>query len=175
MPEQGPSSRGKATYVVSICLVLAHLVLCKQFHPFGIDPDAFLVATVCLAAYLGPRPGCAMGFALGLLNDLAGSGPVGVFAMLCCAAGYVWGVVAKRYPGIDIVKRTILFAVVAFVFECAGALLYSICGYSIFLSGSTMLLLLGSAAFNALVAFVAFALIDIVSKTGHGESGGLKF
>lgn len=73
-------------------LVVLHLVLGQQAVGMdGVAPDFLLVLTALVALAQGPSRGCAAGFALGLLSDLTGSGPVGLSALLMSVCGYALG------------------------------------------------------------------------------------
>jgi len=49
--------------------------------PAGFVPDLFLLAAIGLSARVGPARGVAAGFVIGLVQDLAGFGALGVHAL----------------------------------------------------------------------------------------------
>jgi len=57
----------------------------------GVVPDLPLVLVVLLALRLGPETGCAVGFALGLLQDAIVGGPLGLQALSKAVVGFATG------------------------------------------------------------------------------------
>jgi len=59
-------------------------------------PDLPLIVTALLALRRGPEAACVVGFAAGLVQDLAGGGLVGVQALTKALAGFVLGLAVGR-------------------------------------------------------------------------------
>jgi len=57
----------------------------------GIVPDVLVVLVVLLALRRGPEVGCLTGFALGLVQDAIGGGPLGLQALSKAVVGFVAG------------------------------------------------------------------------------------
>jgi rod shape-determining protein MreD len=57
----------------------------------GIIPDVPIVLTVLLALRYGSEAGCLTGFALGLAEDAAAGGPLGLHALSKALLGFVTG------------------------------------------------------------------------------------
>ncbi|HEV8676908.1 MAG TPA: rod shape-determining protein MreD [Methylomirabilota bacterium] len=57
----------------------------------GIVPDVLVVIVILLALRRGPEAGCYTGFALGLLQDAIGGGPLGLQALSKAIIGFVAG------------------------------------------------------------------------------------
>lgn len=88
----GQGRRTPGLRAVAVVLVVLHLVFCEQAVGMrGVAPDFLFVLAALCALSRGPSSGCAAGFALGLLSDLTGSGPVGLSALLLCVCGYALG------------------------------------------------------------------------------------
>jgi len=63
----------------------------------GITPDLPFVLTVLLALRHGPQTGCLVGFAAGILQDVAGGGLLGVQALTKAMAGFGIGLLGERF------------------------------------------------------------------------------
>lgn len=62
----------------------------------GVTPDLPLVLTALLALRRGPEAACLVGFALGLLQDAAGGGLIGVQAATLALTGFAMGLLPGR-------------------------------------------------------------------------------
>jgi rod shape-determining protein MreD len=62
----------------------------------GVTPDVPLILTALLALRRGPETGCLVGFAAGLLQDVAGGGLLGVQALTKALAGFAMGLLVGR-------------------------------------------------------------------------------
>ena len=62
----------------------------------GVAPDIPLILTVVLGLSRGPEIGCLSGFAVGLLQDVAGGGVVGAQALTKALAGFAAGLIGER-------------------------------------------------------------------------------
>ena len=63
----------------------------------GVTPDVPLILTVLIAFRRGPETGCLVGFAAGLLQDVAGGGLLGVQALTKALAGFAMGLLVGRF------------------------------------------------------------------------------
>lgn len=61
----------------------------------GVAPDIPLVLTVLLGLRRGPEVGCVSGFAVGLLQDVAGGGFVGAQALTKALVGFAAGLMGE--------------------------------------------------------------------------------
>lgn len=64
-----------------------------------VAPDLPLIVVVLLALRRGPELGCLAGFAMGLLQDAAGGGLIGVQALTKGLAGFLVGALAGNLRG----------------------------------------------------------------------------
>ena len=86
---------------VSISLVLVILAVVVQtavfgdgrINPWGASPTAALVVVLACARYLDPEPALLLGFTAGMLLDLLGGAPLGLWAMAYTVSVYI----ALRY------------------------------------------------------------------------------
>jgi rod shape-determining protein MreD len=57
----------------------------------SVVPNLMLLVVVTIALTEGPNAGCVVGFFAGLLLDLLGAGPIGLWALVLCVVGYLAG------------------------------------------------------------------------------------
>src|SRR5574342_58878 len=62
----------------------------------GVTPDLPLILTVMIALRRGPKVGCLVGFAAGLLQDATGGGLLGVQALCRALVGFAIGLLPGR-------------------------------------------------------------------------------
>jgi rod shape-determining protein MreD len=75
---------------------LAQSNLVPMLSVAGVTPDLPLILTVLLALRRGPEAGCLAGFVVGILQDVAGGGLVGVQAVTKALAGFAVGMLVGR-------------------------------------------------------------------------------
>jgi rod shape-determining protein MreD len=75
---------------------LAQSNLVPMLSVAGVTPDVPLILTVLLAQRRGPETGCLAGFVVGILQDVAGGGLVGVQAVTKALAGFAVGMLVGR-------------------------------------------------------------------------------
>lgn len=82
---------------VAISLVLVVLAVVAQtavfgdgrINPFGAAPAVVVVVVLACARYIEPEPAILVGFTAGMLLDLLGGKPLGLWAMVFTVAVYV--------------------------------------------------------------------------------------
>jgi len=103
--------------IIAAVVYVDHAVL-PRLLPEGLAPDLTLATIIYLALAVGGVSAIAAGFALGLISDLLGWGPVGVGALIGTLAGAVF----SYFRG-QIYERSLLapaiFTAVAFIVKKA--------------------------------------------------------
>lgn len=80
---------------ISLLLVVIAVVLQTavfgdgRINPFGVSPSVVLVVVLACARYIDPEPAILLGFTAGMLLDLLGGAPLGLWAMAYTVAVYV--------------------------------------------------------------------------------------
>ncbi|MET9398286.1 rod shape-determining protein MreD [Kitasatospora sp. NPDC002965] len=116
---------------VSAALILLGLIL--QVSVFGrlqlpgATPDILLLVVVGLAMVYGPTGGCLVGFAAGLLADVAppSDHAIGRYALVLCLMGYAAGLLRPEHGRQRSVSGALLVVSVAAI---ASTLLYAMVG-----------------------------------------------
>ena len=76
---------------------LAQSTLAPLLRVANVTPDIPLILTVLLGLRRGPEVGCLMGFAVGLIQDVAGGGFVGAQALTKGLVGFLVGSLNSRF------------------------------------------------------------------------------
>lgn len=151
---------------VGISLVLVVLAVVAQtavfgdgrINPFGASPAVVLVVVLACIRYIEPEPALLLGFTAGMLLDLLGGAPLGLWAMSYTVVVYI----ALRYRhraddgpvivGLGVMLLTLLanglFIVIGTLF-----------GERFFTSSAVIRDTVIPAAYNVLVAAVVFPLV----------------
>jgi rod shape-determining protein MreD len=77
--------------LIAFATVILQVSGIGSIHVLGAAPNLIPLGVAGVAIYAGSIPGAAMGFATGLLLDLAVGSPVGVSSLVLCAVGYAVG------------------------------------------------------------------------------------
>lgn len=154
--------------VLIVALVVAvsvQVTLLSRLGLPGATPDLVLVVVMAYGFVRGPLVGAAVGFAGGMLLDLAppSIGYFGLSALLLALAGYVAGVVAERTGGVvALALATVAGAAVAVV--VGRAALGSLLGDPRVLWGSVPALALTEAVYAVLMAALIVPAVAAVDR-----------
>jgi rod shape-determining protein MreD len=125
----------------------------------GSRPDVLLVVIVCVALLRGPIVGACVGFAAGLLVDLATFETLGLTSLLLTLAGYWTGRYGET-TGRDRVHAPVLSVVVVTALYGLGAYaLHTILGEAVSARTALVTALLPAIAYNALLTVPLFPLV----------------
>jgi rod shape-determining protein MreD len=117
--------------VISLALVVVAVVIqttlfgAGRLQPFGAAPMLVLVVVVACVRYLEPEPAVLLGFTAGLLLDLLGGSPLGLWAMVYLIVAYVAYRFRDRADEGPVVVAVGIFAIAFFaqvLFVMAGTL-----------------------------------------------------
>lgn len=76
-------------FVVTSVVLQAALFGDSRIQPYGASPDLILVVTIATVRYLDADPALLVGFTAGLLKDLLGGSPLGLWAIAFTVVTYV--------------------------------------------------------------------------------------
>lgn len=77
--------------LIAFTIVILQISGLGSIQVLGVTPSLIPLGVAAVAIYAGSIPGAAMGFATGLLLDLAVGSPVGVSSLVLTAVGYAVG------------------------------------------------------------------------------------
>ncbi len=150
---------------VGISLVMVVIAVVAQtavfgdgrINPFGVSPAVVIVVVLAFARYLDPEPALLLGFTGGMLLDLLGGSPLGLWAMAYTVAAYTGLRFRERTEdgplsiGVGVVVLTLLANA---LFLVVGTLF----GERFFTSTEFIKNMVVPAFYNLAIAIVAFPL-----------------
>ena len=155
--------RGRSIAVSLLLVVVAVVAQTAVFgdgriNPFGVSPAVVIVIVLACARYLDPEPAILLGFTGGMLLDLLGGAPLGLWAMAYTIAVYIAFRFKERADdgplviGFGVVALTILANA---LFLVVGTLF----GERFFTSTDVIKLMVVPGFYNLVIAALAFPLI----------------
>lgn len=162
----------KVPIIIGAILAVLLQVIVAPFATIGYAQVNFiLVYCVVIAIVRGREAGYIMPFVLGLIYDLAGSGPLGAMALICVA---ITAVVATVFVMIDNETLFIPIALIIaalFLAETAYAFLMIACGVGVSFPEALIYRSLPCGLYDTVVALVFFpiALRFMAHAAGKGN------
>ncbi len=155
--------RSRAVGISLLLVVLAVVAQTAVFgdgriNPFGASPAVVIVIVLACIRYVDPEPALLLGFTAGMLLDLLGGAPLGLWAMAYTVVVYVGLRVRNRADDGPLVVGTgiVLLTLLAHaLFLIIGTLF----GERFFTSTAVIKDTLLPAAYNLAVAAVVFPLV----------------
>ncbi len=108
---------------LGVAAVVLQTTLFAELRPFGASPNLPLLVVIACARHLDPDPAVLYGFSVGLLTDLLGASPLGMWALVMTAAAY--GTVRFRDR---LEEAPVAGAVLVFVLTLLGEVLFLLLG-----------------------------------------------
>ena len=167
-----PDESRRALGVCTCVLVALHLLLAPHVGVFGAAPGFLLAGACVVAAARGRAAGCVAGFALGLLFDLTGSGPIGLSSLVWSVGAFALGRACEARPPEGLLAK---------LPACCAALLACNLAYPLFLLAFGTPLGLGWALVGRVVVgtlvdvlVAAACLWALGALPAHRTSGGVR-
>ena len=138
-------------------LALLVLLLCLQvslfahLRPFGVAPDALLVAAIVGGILGGPDYGVRNGFAAGLLLDLVVPGAFGLAAGVYGVFGYGVGFIARALDSEDPRVLPVLVAMTSFLATGTYGLALGVLGSEQFVEWGLVATAIGVSVFSVVL------------------------
>ncbi|MBT8213235.1 MAG: rod shape-determining protein MreD, partial [Acidimicrobiia bacterium] len=83
--------------VVIAVILQANLFGPGRIQPFGASPALVMLTVIAVARYLDDEPALLVGFTGGLLQDLLGGQPLGLWALVLTVVAYVTVATRDRF------------------------------------------------------------------------------
>jgi hypothetical protein len=161
--------------LIAVSLIVAvalQLSLMSRLGLPGATPDLVLVVVMAFGFVRGPVAGAAIGFAAGLLLDLAppSLGYFGLSAALLAVAGFAAGVVAERSGGV-VAIALISVALAAFGLTIVRAVVATLVGDPRVLWGPVLVQSLTSAVYAVIMAALIVPLVAAIDRRLEPRAG----
>jgi len=143
-------------------LVIAAVIVQTSVAPYltvlGAKPDAAMVMVVCLAMMRGPVWGAAVGFAAGLLLDIALFQTMGISSFLFTLAGYFSGRYAEGVDPASWFPPIFIVFVCTLVVQMLHAVIMFLLGVEASVYFVLLRIVLPTAVLNGLLAVPVFVV-----------------
>lgn len=109
-------SRNRQIFLMAVVALafLLQLAVLPQFKLFGVQPDLILVVAVVVAVQDGPIAGAVVGFAGGMLQDIASPQLMGVSALTKTLAAFFAGAMKDFFMTYSILLPVVLVVIATF-------------------------------------------------------------
>ena len=152
---------------VGISLVLVVLAVVAQtavfgdgrINPWGASPAAVLVVVLACARYVDPEPALLLGFTAGMLLDLLGGAPLGLWAMAYTVSVYIALRFRHRADDGPVIVGLGVF-LITLIAHSLFIIIGTLFGERFFTSTAVIRDTLLPAAYNLLVAAVVFPIVS---------------
>lgn len=162
-----------ALFRVSLIVILAVVIqttVAPYLKVLGAKPDSALVVVVCLALMRGPLWGASIGFAAGLLLDIALVQTMGISSFLFTLAGYFSGRYAEGVDPDSWFPPLITVFVSTVVVQTLNAVIMFLLGVEASISFVAFRIVLPGALLNALLAPPVFVVCRWWLGSGYKQN-----
>lgn len=158
----------RVSIVLAVVLGILQLSIVPNVAILGGRANLALVfvAAVCLGGETSKAP--FVGFFAGLFYDLAGSGPIGLMALLLTLTGFALSAAGRSRVSDDPTASMVLFVPVALVVEALYAIVLLLFGQAESFVEVVFMRALPGAVFDC----IALCLVALVLSRTSGGSGG---
>lgn len=143
-------------FLLVLTLVVVQTALFPSLRVAGAGPDLLLVATIAAAYHRGAEVGAGFGFVAGLAIDCFLSSPFGVSALAFCLVGFGVGVFQSGMLRSSRYVAPVLAGVGGLLGGGLWVVIAAVAGQDDLLAGHTVTVLVVSAVYDALLAFLVF-------------------
>lgn len=161
-------NRGKVAIALGLVVVAVILQSSlfgdRGIQPFGASPNLVLVTVIASVRYLAPEPGLLLGFTAGLLMDLLGGSPLGLWALAMTLVAYLTLRLRDRAD-----EGPIAIAIGVAALSVVGTSMYAFAatlfGQRVFADPGALKLILLPAAYNVVLAAIVVPLATKLLRT----------
>ncbi|MGI6216642.1 MAG: rod shape-determining protein MreD [Coriobacteriales bacterium] len=172
-PVLGGNNSGPSTKSIVISVIVAFLLqamLSPNIAIGGISPNFMLLILIPISCAISQRASTVLGFFLGLLFDLLGSGPVGAMALVLTVTGFALGGMFKTLKIDGFVLWLIVMAVTVLLANFAFCIVVSISGYETDFLASLGLKMLPWTLYDIIVGAIEWPFIRKMVGANRGTS-----
>ena len=168
----------RVSIVLAVVLALLQLSIAPNVGILGGRANLALVLAACLCLGGDAAKGPAIGFACGLFYDLAGSGPIGLMALLLTLLGFALSAGGHSRVADDPTASVVLFVPAALIVEGVYAIVLLVFGQASSFVDVVLMRALPGAVLDCLcMVIVAFVLSRTAGSNGtfggRHSGGGL--
>ena len=148
----------------SVAAVILQTTLFVEVKPFGASPNLVLLVVVGSVRYLDPEPSILLGFTSGLLMDLLGGFPMGMWGLVITVIAFVSQKLWRRAQEAPALMLVGVFAL-TFLGEALFVLLGTLFGQGTLSESGLVRIILLTSTYNAVLAFGVLPLLSVMLRT----------
>lgn len=115
-------------FIIFIAAIVIQFIWMRYFSPFGLSPNLILVLIIFVGITRGPFTGQIFGFCWGIAWDVISVGLFGSHALLFTCAGYLSGLLSRKWNEDKIITQLIVTGAASALFLVGMGLVYRIFG-----------------------------------------------
>ena len=154
---------------VVVVAVILQTTLFVDLQPFGASPNLVMLVVIGSTRYLDAEPSILLGFTAGLLMDLLGGSPLGMWALVMTVVAYVTFRLWRRFDQAPILMLVGVFAV-TFFGEALFVLVGTLFGQQTLSESGLVRILLLTSLYNALLGFLVLPLMSVLLRPPRRRS-----
>lgn len=160
------SGRGAFVWILMVFAVIFQIAVAPNIAIAQTAPNFLFLVVVIAALVDGPARGASMGFGLGLVFDLIGSGPVGPSALVFALVGFLAGSLQRNMFAENWLVPLTLFSVSTLLSQFIYGLVLKVLGTDISFWSSVFYRMIPATLYNTVIALLIFPWITRALKQG---------
>ncbi len=146
--------------LLAVTAVVVQTTLFVEIRPFGVSPNLVVLVVIAAARYLDPDPGVLFGFSAGLLTDLLGSDPLGMWALVMTVVAFVTLRLRERTETAPVFSIVMVLAL-TFFGEVLFVLVGTLFGEKLLSQRGVVRIVVLTSVYNAILAI---AVLPVVTR-----------
>lgn len=138
---------------------------------YGVVPNTALILVISFSIYSGKSRGAAIGFSIGILQDVIFGRTIGLNALIFMIIGYLVGFMDQKIFKDSLLIPFTLTILTTIFYETMNLLLVFLLGYRIELLNIIKKVLIIEVAYNSIVSLVIYYYVSKLYRTGLMKKG----
>ena len=138
---------------------------------YGVVPNTSLILVMSFAIHNGRSRGAAIGFLVGILQDIIFGHTIGLNALVFMVIGYLIGLMDQKISKDNLLIPFVLTALATVFYETINLLLLFLLGYRMELLNIIKKMLITEVIYNSVVSLVIYYYISRLFKSGLMKKG----
>ena len=145
--------------LLAVTAVVLQTTLFVEVHPFGVSPNLVVLVVIAVARHLDPDPAVLFGFSAGLLTDLLGSDPLGLWALVMTVVAFATLRLRERTETAPLLTIVVVLAL-TFFGEVLFVLVGTLFGEKLLSQNGVARIVVLTSVYNAILATAVIPLVN---------------
>lgn len=154
--------------IISLIIILNLILQSTVFQwikIYGVVPNTSLILVISFAIYNGKNKGAAIGFFVGILQDVVFGRTIGLNAFVFMIIGYLVGLMDQKIFKENLIIPFILTAFATVFYETINMLLVFLLGYRIELFNVIKKMLITEVIYNSILSPIIYFYVSKLFKS----------